>query len=70
MRAHNLGLLLAILVPNFPLFSYGQTLAFDSSITGYQIATSSNSIAIAGEVDAFAFDALAGDVDHHRRRRD
>src|SRR6476469_4468218 len=40
----------------------GQTLTFDASIAGYQVAWATNSIAVAGEVDAFSFDALAGDI--------
>jgi len=39
-----------------------QSLVFDNSISGYFVARATNSIASAGEADAFSFDALAGDL--------
>ncbi|MDB6032593.1 MAG: hypothetical protein JWM16_2931, partial [Verrucomicrobiales bacterium] len=51
------GCLVSVIYP-----ATAQTLQFDNSIAGYAIARLTNSIDSASEVDAWSFDALAGDV--------
>ena len=62
MKCPNLGFLVSVLSQVVVWSVPAQTLTFDGSSPGYFVARTTNTIATAGEVDSFSFDALAGDV--------